>query len=81
MARTITAAVVAHWVRVRETQEYDVEVTTIGNSRETAKSARRRFLGMTVDEQAANSVGVTRRSFEVGEEEFDEDDLAGEGNA
>jgi len=33
---------------------------------------------MTVDEQAASSVGVTGRSFEAGADEFDEDELTGE---
>jgi len=65
-------------VRIRETQEYDVEVPTTGDSRMAARLARRRFLGMTVDEQASNSIGVTTRSFEVGEDEFDEDELAAE---
>jgi len=69
---------IVHVVRVRETQEYEVEVATTGNNREAAKLARRRFMGMTVGEQAANSVGITGRSFEAGEEEFDEDELAGE---
>ncbi len=64
-------------VRVRETQEYDVEVTTAGDSRDAARLARRKFLSMTVDEQAANSVGIIGRSFEAGEEEFDEDELVG----
>lgn len=73
-----TDTVVSHVVRVREMQEYDIEVTTAGSSREAAKLARRRFLGMTVDEQATNSIGVTSRNFGVGEENFDEDDLAGE---
>jgi hypothetical protein len=72
--------VIVHIVRVRETQEYDIEVTTAGDSREAARLARRKFLSMTVNEQVANSVGATGRSFEAGEEEFDEDELAGEGN-
>jgi hypothetical protein len=78
MPLTITDSDVVHVVRVRETQEYDIEVTTAGNSREAARVARRKFLGMTVEEQAANSVGVTGRSFEAGEDEFDEDELTGE---
>jgi hypothetical protein len=68
-------AVVVHVVRVRETQEYDVEVTTTGGSLEAAGLARRRFLSMTTDEQAANCVGVIGRTFEAGEDEFDEDEL------
>jgi hypothetical protein len=78
MGQTRTDASVL--VRVRETQEYDVEVTTTGNGRDAAKLARRRFLDMTADEQAANSVGITERSFEADEELFDEDELAGEGD-
>jgi hypothetical protein len=39
--------VIAQVVRVRETQEFDVEVATTGDSREAAKLARRNFLGMT----------------------------------
>jgi hypothetical protein len=74
----VTDTAIVHVVRVRETQEYDVEVTTTGNSREAAKLARGRFMGMTVVEQAANSIGITGRSFEAGEEEFDENELAGE---
>ena len=77
MPITVADTVVAHVVRVREMQEYDIEVTTTGNSREAAKLARRRFLGMTAKEQAANSVGVTGRTFEAGEEEFEEDELTG----
>lgn len=77
---TVTDTAFVHVVRVRETQEYDVEVTATGNSREAAKLAHRKFLGMTVNEQAANSVGVTERSFEAGEDEFDEDELTGQGN-
>jgi hypothetical protein len=65
-------------VRIRETQEYDIEVATAGTSLEAAKLARQRFLGMRVDEQAANSIGVTARSFEAGGHEFDEDELARE---
>jgi hypothetical protein len=68
--------VIVHMVRVRETQEYDVEVTTAGDNREAARLARRKFLSMTVNEQVANSVGVAGRSFEAGEDEFDEDELA-----
>jgi hypothetical protein len=78
MPLTITDIAVVHVVRVRETQEYDIEVTTGGGSRAAAKLARRKFLGMTVDEQAATSVGVTGRSFEAGADEFDEDELTGE---
>ena len=76
MVLKTSSAVVVQVVRVRETQEYDIELVAGDNSRETAKLARGQFLGMTVDEQAANSIGVTARSFEVGEQEFDEDDLA-----
>jgi hypothetical protein len=75
MALTASDAAIVHVVRVREIQEYEVEVVTAGNSREAAKLARLRFLGMTASEQAANSIGVTARGFEVGEDEFDEDDL------
>jgi hypothetical protein len=69
-----------HVVRIRETQEFDLEVTTTGDSRAAAQLARRRFLDMTVVEQAANSIGVAGRSFEAGDEEFDEDELAAEGD-
>jgi len=68
--------VASHVVRVREMQEYDIEVITTGSSRQAVKLARKKFLDMTVDEQATNSVGVMSRSFEVGEEYFDDDDLA-----
>jgi hypothetical protein len=34
-------------------------------------------MDMTPDEQASKSVGVTGRSFEIGEEEFDEDEFSG----
>jgi hypothetical protein len=74
----VTNAQAVQQVRIRETQEYDVEVPTAGDSRMAARLARRRFLGMTVEEQAANSIGVTTRSFEVGEDEFDEDELTAE---
>jgi hypothetical protein len=74
------STVVVHVVRVRETQEYDVDVATAGDSQEAARLARRKFLGMTVNQQAANSVGVTARRFEAGEDEFDEDELTDEGN-
>jgi hypothetical protein len=63
-------------VRVRETQEYDIEVTTSGDSRDAAKLARSRFTSMTAVEQAENSIGVSGRSFEVGDDGFDEDELA-----
>jgi hypothetical protein len=75
MPLTIPDIATERVVRVRETQEYDIAVMTAGDSREAARLARRKFLGMRVDEQAANSVGVTGRSFEAGEEEFDEDEL------
>jgi hypothetical protein len=78
MTSNATNTAVAQVVRVRETQEYEVEVVSTGNSRELAKLARQRFLSMTVDEQAANSIGITARSFEVGGNEFDEDELAAE---
>jgi hypothetical protein len=80
MLVTVSDTVVARVVRVRELQEYDIEVKTIGDSREAAKLARQRFLGMTAKEQAANSVGVTARTFEAGEEEFEEDELTGLGD-
>jgi len=35
---------------------------------------------MTTGEQAANSVGIIGRTFETGEDEFDEDELTGGGN-
>jgi hypothetical protein len=69
-----------HIVRIRETQEYEVEVTTISSSRVAAQLARRKFLDMTVVEQAATSVGISGRSFEAGDKEFDEDELAAEGD-
>lgn len=69
---------ITHVVRVREIQEYDIEVATSGDSRDAAKLARLRFLGMTVVEQASNSVGVRGRTFEVGEDDFDEDEIAGD---
>ena len=73
-----SSTVIMHVVRVRETQEYDIEVTTAGDSREAARLARLKFLGMTVNQQAANSVGATGRTFETGESEYDEDELTGE---
>ena len=76
MASKATNTAVAQVVRVREVQEYQVEVITGRSSREAAKLARQRFLSMTADEQAANSIGVTARSFDVGDDEFDEDELA-----
>ncbi len=73
-----TGAATTRVVRVRETQEYDVEVmAATEDSREVARLARRRFMSMTIDEQSANSVGVAARSFEAGENEFDDDELAG----
>jgi hypothetical protein len=66
----------AHVVRVREAQEYDIEVSALGTNREAAKAARLRFMGMTVVDQASNSTGVTGRTFEIGGDEFDEDELA-----
>ena len=72
MAVTGTDAAVAIIVRVRETQEYDIEVTasTADGGSEAARQARLKFLGMTVDEQAASSVGVTGRSFEAGADDY-----------
>jgi hypothetical protein len=55
-----------------------VEVTTAGDSREAARLARREVLNMSINRLAANSVGVIQRTFETAEEEFDEDELAGE---
>jgi hypothetical protein len=78
MAFAQAGSAITHVVRVRETQEYDVEVVTSSDSRDAARLARLRFLGMTVVEQASNSVGVTSRTFEVGEDDFDEDELAGD---
>jgi hypothetical protein len=78
MASKVTNTVVAQVVRVREVQEYEVEVMIGGSSRAAAKLARQRFLSMTADEQATNSIRVTARSFEVGDDEFDEDELAAE---
>jgi hypothetical protein len=65
-------------VRIRETQEYDIEVPTKAPEAglEAARLARLKFLGMTVEEQSANSVGVTSRVFEVEDGEFDDDELA-----
>jgi hypothetical protein len=74
----VADAAIVRVVRIRETQEYDVEVATSGDGREAAKLARRRFIGMTVVEQASNSIGVTGRTFEVGEDDFDDDELAGD---
>jgi hypothetical protein len=34
-------------------------------------------MDMTIDEQSANSVGVSARSFAAGEDEFDDDELTG----
>jgi len=65
-------------VRVRETQEYDIEVSTLGTSRDAARAARLKFLGMTVVEQASNSIGVAGRTFEIGDDDFDDDELAGD---
>lgn len=78
MTRGATDIAVTHVVRVRETQEYDIEVATSGESRDAAKLARHRFLGMTLVEQASNSIGVTGRTFAVGEDGFDEDELGGD---
>jgi|SRR5580693_6592297 hypothetical protein len=73
-----TGAATTRVVRVRETQQYDVEVmAATEDSREVARLARRRFMDMTIDEQSANSVGVSARSFAAGEDEFDDDELTG----
>lgn len=65
-------------VRIRETQEYDIEVPTraAGAGLGAARQARLKFLDMTVEEQSANSLGVTSRVFKVEDEEFDDDELA-----
>jgi len=78
MAQGVTATRTMYVVRVRETQEYDIdiEVAASGTSRDAAKAARLRFLGMTVVDQASNSIGVTARTFGIGEDDFDEDELA-----
>ena len=76
LAATDTGA--THVVRVRETQEYDIEVSTSGTSRDAVSAARLKFMGMTVVEQASNSIGVTGRTFEIGEDDFDDDELAGD---
>jgi hypothetical protein len=78
MAVKGTDAAVVLVVRVRETQEYDIEVTatTADGGLEVARQARLKFLGMTVVEQSTNSVGVTSRVFEVEDEEFDDDEFA-----
>lgn len=65
----------AYVVRVRETQEYDVEVRA-RSPRGAAALARESFLKMSVSEQAQNSVGVTDRSFEAVDQLFDEDEFA-----
>jgi hypothetical protein len=77
MALAATDTGATHVVRVRETQEYDIEVSTSGTSRDAARAARLQFMGMTIVEQASNSVGVTGRTFEIGEDDFDDDELAG----
>jgi hypothetical protein len=78
MAVTATDSPTALVVRLRETQEYDIEVagTNADGGLEAARQARLKFLGMTVGEQSANSVGVTSRVFEVEDKEFDDDELA-----
>ena len=77
MAMTPTDSAAALVVRLRETQEYDIEVaaTTADGGLEAARQARLKFLGMTVEEQSANSVGVTSRVCEVEDEEFGDDEL------
>lgn len=62
---------ISRTVRVRETQEYDVEVATSRDDRDAASLARRIFMNMTAVEQAESAVGITERSFD----EFDEDEL------
>jgi hypothetical protein len=66
---------------VRETQEYDIEVPAgiVGQGLEAVRRARLKFLGMTVEEQSANSVGVTSRIFEIEDEKYDDDGLARDG--
>jgi hypothetical protein len=76
LAATDTRA--THVVRVREKQEYDIEVSISGTGRDAARAARLKFMAMTVVEQASNSVGVTGRTFETGEDDFDDDELAEE---
>jgi hypothetical protein len=76
MAQGVTDIRTTHVVRVRETQEYDIEVATSGTSRDAAKAARLKFLGMTVVDQTSNSIGVAGRTFGIGEDDFDEDELA-----
>jgi hypothetical protein len=80
MAVTAMNSGVALVVRVRETQEYDIKVavTAADGALEAARQARLKFLGMTSEEQSANSVGVTSRVFEVEDEEFDDDEFASE---
>jgi hypothetical protein len=78
MAVTVTDSATSLVVRVRETREYDIGITatTADGGLEAARQARLKFLGMTVEEQSANSVAVTSRVFEVEDEEFDDDELA-----
>ncbi|MFZ0321350.1 MAG: hypothetical protein WAL56_19665 [Candidatus Sulfotelmatobacter sp.] len=76
MAVTASDVATTIVVRVRETQEYDIEVAaTAAGGLEAARQARLKFLGMTVEEQSANSVGVTSRVFEVEDEGFDDGEL------
>jgi DNA mismatch endonuclease Vsr len=77
MTTTLAGTSSIRIVRVRETQEYEIEVPPAANDLDAANLARREFLDMTVEEQAAHSVGVSSRSFEVGEDQFDDDELAG----
>jgi hypothetical protein len=78
MAPAATDTGATHVVRVRETQEYDIEVSTSGTSRDAARAARLKFMGMTVVEQTSSSIGVTGRTFAIGDEDFDDDELAGD---
>jgi len=76
MSPTLAKASTTSVVRVREVQEYDIEVIATGNDREDARLARHKFLDMTIDEQSGSSVGVTARTFEIGEDQFDDDELS-----
>lgn len=75
MSPALAKGTITSVVRVREMQEYDIEVITTENDREDARLARRKFLEMTIDEQSANSVGISARTFEAGEDQFDDDEL------
>jgi hypothetical protein len=75
--RAVAGTAVMRVVRIRETQEYDIGISTNAAEAglEAARQARLKFLGMTPEEQAANSLGVTSRIFDVDDEEFDDDEL------